>query len=140
MKTLKINFALLVLLTVPFFAFAQPAEKTVVKAFNLQGSHALHLDLAGEVEVKTWEQPFTRVQLTIQLENGTDAMLKSLVKVGRYNLIGNSNGDQFSITMPNTRKTVSVGGSELIERFSYIVFVPDAVQVTNAQDASVSLK
>ena len=84
---LSISFyTVFLLLCATTITFAQQAEKTLVKSFNLQGNQVVIVDLEGPVEFKTWSNTTMRVQMDVQLGNGTEAMLKSLVKAGRYNL------------------------------------------------------
>lgn len=133
MKTITTTMLMLLMTTI---SFGQNAEKILVKAFNLQGNNAVVLNLDGNTEVETWNENYVRVQMTIGLENGSEGMLKSLIKVGRYNLTGTDGAKGFEITMPNIAKKVSVGGQELTEKFSYIVYAPQKVTVENLNEAS----
>lgn len=133
--------ATLMLMLFTSVSFAQNnAEKILVKAFNLQGNNTVVLDLDGATEVENWNENYLRIQMTIGVENGSDAMLKSLIKVGRYNLQGETGAGGFEITMPNIERTVKVGGQELVENFSYTVFAPKNVSVENINAASAALE
>lgn len=137
MKTITTLMLMLLMTTI---SFGQNAEKILVKAFNLQGNNAVTLNLDGNTEVETWNENYVRVQMTIGIENGSEGMLKSLIKVGRYNLKGTTTTDGFEITMPNIAKKVTVGGQELNEKFSYIVYAPQDVSVQNVNEASASVE
>ncbi len=126
----------LLLLTVPGLAQGQ-IEKTLVKSFNLKGSQSLVLDLDGDVEVVTWKNKVVRIQMTIGLETGSNAMLKSLIKAGRYNLNGIVDDEGFFVVdIPQIHKEITVGGQPLSEEISYIVHAPEHVSVRMAGDAS----
>lgn len=126
MRTISFSFALLLLGT---SAFSQGVEKVLVKSFNLQSLQEVEFNAPGKVEVREWNNTFMRIQMAITLENGTEAMLKSLVKAGRYNLYAQPTEEALSVVMPGLRKQVTVGGTELEESFSFILFVPSNVQV-----------
>ncbi|MEO1712409.1 MAG: hypothetical protein AAFU60_03655 [Bacteroidota bacterium] len=126
MRTISFSFAFLLLCT---SAYSQGGEKVLVKSFNLQGLQEVEFNAPGKVEVREWNNTFMRVQMAVELQNGTEAMLKSLVKAGRYNLYAKPNEDVLSVIMPGLRKQVKVGGKELEESFSFILFVPSDVQV-----------
>ena len=137
MKTITTLMLMLLMTTI---SFGQNAEKILVKAFNLKGNNAVVLNLDGNTEVETWNENYVRVQMTIGIENGSEGMLKSLIKVGRYNLTGTATADGFEITMPNIAKKVTVGGQELNEKFSYIVYAPQKVSVQSLDEASASVE
>lgn len=111
--------------------FAQTVEKTFVKAFNLQGAQDVTLQFNGAVDVQTWSQPIARIQMTVQVERGTDTMLRSLTQAGRYNLLGKLLEDgTFAISTPGLARAMHVNGQTLVEGVSYVVFVPENVRVT----------
>ncbi|RMG85812.1 MAG: hypothetical protein D6714_05290 [Bacteroidetes bacterium] len=114
------------------------SEKTLVKSFNLNGNQFVLLDLEGNVDVKTWKGDLMRIQITVALENGTEAMLKSLVQAGRYNLKGDDATGEFVVTAPGLQRKVTVRGKELVENISYTVFAPENVTVRLNDSASTS--
>ena len=116
----------------------QQAEKTLVKSFNLKGNQFVLLDLDGNVEVKEWNNGLMRVQITVALENGTEAMLKSLVQAGRYNLKGDDTSGEFKVVAPGLQRKVTVRGHELVENISYTIFAPEKVNVRLNNQASTS--
>ena len=109
--------------------FAQNVEKTFVRSFNLQGAHELALQLNGAVEVQTWSQTTTRVQMTVGLERGSETMLRSLAQAGRYNLRGQLDGGQYQVNVPGLAREVKVNGYAIGELITYVVFVPENVHV-----------
>lgn len=139
MKSLKAFLTVLSLIFAIIIATAQ-SEKTLVKSFNLQGSQVVVLDLDGEVEIREWKNTILRVQLTINIANGNDSLLKSLVTAGRYNLYSQSSDDAIKIFAPETKKEMKVGGQDLNEKISYIVYAPENVIVKMAGEASTDVQ
>ena len=117
----------------------QQAEKTLVKGFNLAGSNVVLLDVAPEsdVVVKEWSQEQMRVIMTVSLGNGSDQMLKSLVKVGRYNLDSSIEPDRLKVFLPGLERNVKLrSGGELIEILKFEIYAPANVLVnTRTMDA-----
>jgi len=140
MKILKtLNTALLTLL-ITSLCFGQVAEKTLVKSFNLKGDKALLLDLKGDVDVQEWNGDLVRIQINLALENGTAAMLKSLIIAGRYNLKGENKGGELIVSAPGMLKEVKLRGKKLMEDISYTIFAPSDVMVRIADESSTKLE
>jgi len=117
---------------------AQNPEKVLVKSFNLQGQQTVVMAVGGNVEVKEWSNDIMRIQMNIELTNGTNSMLKSLIQAKRYSLKANKDGDAMVINMPSLEKKVKISGKELTEKISYTVFAPADVQVKLANESSAS--
>lgn len=133
-RILHITFLLLLTASL---GFGQQVEKTLVKSFNLQGYHVVFLDLPGPVEVKPWNNDVMRIQMSVTLKNGSEAMLKSLVETGRYNLRSTVDQHGFRVFSPGLEKEIMVRGKHMEESVSFIVFAPQDVQVKMTNDASV---
>lgn len=142
MKALAVKLTVCLLMVSSIFAGAQnQIEKTLVKSFNLKGSQVVVLDLDGMVEVKSWKNGIMRVQMTIELESGSNAMLKSLIKAGRYNLANKAGNDgDFFVHAPARAKEISISGKPLKDHVSYIVYAPENVTVKLADEASTQLE
>lgn len=138
MKTLRIFTTVLLAIMIANSGLAQQAEKILIKSFNLKGSSIVLMDVDGDVEVKEHNGKIIRVQLAIELINGTSSILCSLIKAKRYNLIGALKDDQFVLSMPSLEKRVSVGGIELTEKVSYTIFAPADVIVKLSNESSAS--
>lgn len=138
MKTSKIFTTILLITAMVTSTFAQQTERVLAKSFNLHGKQIVVMEVEGNVEVKEWNNEIVRVQMSIELTNGTSSMLKSLVKARRYNLVSTEKGDEVVINIPNLEKQVKVRGTELIEKISYTVFAPADVQVKLANESSAS--
>ena len=117
------------LLLMAMTGFGQGAEKVLVKSFNLDGSQLVQLDIQGDVEVREWSNNYLRVQMTVQIENGTEALLKSLVRAGRYNLYAQSTDGACRIGSPGLVKQVRIGEEALKEHLSYVVYSPANVEI-----------
>ena len=140
MKNLKTLNAILLSLLITSMAFGQVAEKTLVKSFNLKGDKALLLDLKGEVDVQEWSGELVRIQINLSIENGTAAMLKSLIIAGRYNLKGESKDGELIVSAPGMLKEVKLRGKKLMEDISYTIFAPSDVMVRIADESSTKLE
>jgi len=133
------NIGLLLLVTTVSYSQTQ-VERTLVKSFNLKGSDVILLDLDGEVEVKEWKKGIMRIQMDINLEEGSASMLKSLIQVGRYNLISKIEENDFKILAPAMNKEIKVRGKVLKENIVYTVFAPENVIVKMANEASTNAR
>lgn len=138
MTIFKIANTLFFLLIATTFTFAQDTEKTLVKSFNLQGNQVVVLDLEGTVVVKTWSNDIMRVQMTISQKNTSEAILKSLIKAGRYNLKSSVEENGLMVSAPGLQREVMIRGKLLEDTISYIVFAPENVLVKQANEASTS--
>ena len=108
----------------------QSIEKTFIRSFNLQGASDVTLQLQGPVEVQTWSEDILRVQMTVQLHHGSEAMLRSLAQAGRYNLHGYLEQGRFLIEAPGLAREVLINGQPLTEQIAFTVFAPENVQIT----------
>jgi hypothetical protein len=131
---------LTILLCATSVCLGQPAEKTLVKSFNLQGSSAIALDVHGDVNVQPWTNEVLRVQMTVTLPTGTAAMLKSLVESGRYNLKSSLKDNVLQITLPNMEREVLFKGKMLEETLSFIVYAPENTTVQLGEGATTDKK
>lgn len=137
--TLRTLIITMLLLLIAPLAFGQVAEKTLVKSFAVAKGQSIALDVDHPVEVKTWNNDLMRIQMTIQLENGNESVLKSLISVGRYNLVADNDGSgNVTITAPNLEREVKIGGEPLVDALSIVVFVPDNVQVKTNNSGNTS--
>ncbi len=120
----RILTAALPLLMTASITFGQQAEKVLIKSFNTNGQQTLVFDLPGTAEIKVWDNPTIRVQMTIQLASGNHGMLDELIKVGRYNLTSEVTPAQFRVVAPNVARKIKVKGQDLIDTCTYQIFVP----------------
>ena len=138
MKTLRTYSLILLATMVATSAFAQNAERTLVKSFNLKGKQIVVMEVDGNVEVKEYSGDIMRIQMSIELTNGSNSMLKSLIQARRYTLVSTVDGEELKINMPSMEKQVKIRGKELTEKISYTVFAPANVQVKLSNESSAS--
>lgn len=114
----------ILLLFVTTTLIGQQVEKTLVKSFNLAGLQTVALNVDAPTEVVDWDQPFLRVQMHIELDRGSEALLKSLVRAGRYNLTAEKAEDTYSIVAPNLDREIKISGHPLNDKVSFVVKKP----------------
>lgn len=130
MTTKSISFALVFIASLAVSISAQTAaEKTFTKAFNTDGKGTLQLELPGAIDLKVWENPSIRVEISVSLPSGNGPMLNELANIGRYNLTAKPDGDFLKVTAPNLQKQLKVKGQELKESLIFVVYVPKDLQV-----------
>ncbi len=145
MKTTNPFYTLTMTALLLFVSFAvqgqQTVEKTLVKSFNLQGAQTVALNVNAPVEIRKYDGDLLRVQLKISLENGSEALLKSLVRAGRYNLRQDAaQEDAYTIVAPDLDLEVKIGGKPLADQVSLVVFHPEnvAVQIPQQEEEEVA--
>jgi hypothetical protein len=119
---------------------AQTAERTLVKSFNLKENKTVVLDLKGQVEVQHWKNDLVRIQIGINLENASDAVLKSLIAAGRYNLTDVADKNGLVISSPTLDKEITIKGQLLKEHLTYTIFLPEDVSVKIADESSTTVE
>jgi hypothetical protein len=138
--TTRIAYLAIILLTLPFSALTQSAEKTYSKSFNTDGKGTITLDLPGAIDLKIWDTPTIRISFTVSMPSGSGAMLGELANVGRYNLVSKADGDVLTITAPNMQKQIRVKGEELRETITYVVFVPRDLKIEMPNAGAFAIK
>jgi len=136
MENSKYYILATLLLLVGTSLFAQQAEKTLVKTFNLHGNNVVKLDVNGSVEVRTWNSSTMRVQMTISSENGSNALLKSLVQSGRYNLRSTQGEEGLVVNAPAFKREVKLGETLIQENLSFVIYAPENTSVRWSNEAS----
>lgn len=130
MTTKTITFALILLTALVASTSAQTTVgKTFSKSFNTDGKGELRLELPGEVDLKIWDNPSIRIEISVSLPAGNGPMLNELANIGRYNLSAKPQDDVLVISAPNLQKQLKVKGQELKENLVFMVFVPKDLPV-----------
>ncbi len=130
MTTKRFSFALFIIASLAVSLSAQTtAEKTFTKAFNTDGKGTLRLELPGSIDLKVWDNPSIRFEISVSLPSGNGPMLNELANIGRYNLASKADGDALVITAPNLQKQLKVKGQEFKEALVFVVYVPKDMQV-----------
>ncbi len=120
---------LIVLLAAAVPLSGQTAAKTFNKTFNTDGQGTITLDLPGTIDLKVWDNSTVRIEISVSLPSGNNAMLNELATVGRYNLVAKSTINQLLITAPNMAKQVRVKGETIRESLTFVVFVPKDLKI-----------
>lgn len=130
MTTKRFPFVLIIIASLAVSLSAQTtAGKTFTKAFNTDGKGTLRLELPGSIDLKVWDNPSIRFEISVSLPTGNGPMLNELANIGRYNLASKADGDALVITAPNLQKQLKVKGQEFKETLVFVVFVPKDMQV-----------
>jgi hypothetical protein len=112
----------------------QLAEKTLVKSFNLGGAQTVALNVDAPVEIRESDSDLLRVQMKITIQNGSDALLKSLVRAGRYNLKHELAEDgTYQITAPALNMPVKIGGKPLADQVTLTIIKPRNVVLSTPE-------
>lgn len=113
-----------------FNTSAQTVSKTFTKAFNVAGVSQIQLDIPGNIDLKTWDNPTIRFEITVNMPTGTSAsMLEELARVGRYNLTLTTQSDQTLIEAPNLKRSIKAKGQEIKENISFTIYAPKNAQI-----------
>lgn len=130
MTTKRFPFAIILFASLAVSISAQTtAGKTFIKAFNTDGKSTLRLELPGTIDLKVWDSPSIRFEISVSLPSGNGPMLNELANIGRYNLASKADGDALVITAPNLQKQLKVKGQEFKETLNFVVFVPKDLQI-----------
>ncbi len=140
----RFTFSFILVLLTSFHLIGQDhIERTLVKSFNLSGYNSVYMDVAPEndVVINEWNQEQMRVIMTVSLGNGSGQMLKSLVKVGRYNLDAADDETSLRVYLPGLEREVKLrSGNKLIENISFEIFAPCNFLVITRSDEIIAEK
>ncbi|MDO8367412.1 MAG: hypothetical protein Q7T20_11485 [Saprospiraceae bacterium] len=126
----RFHFAFILIASLAVSISAQTtAGKTFTKAFNTDGKGTMRLELPGAIDLKVWDSPSIRFEISVSLPSGNGPMLNELANIGRYNLAAKPDGDVLVVTAPNLQKQLKVKGQEFKETLSFVVFIPKDLQV-----------
>ncbi len=139
MKSLKIAFLSIISLLLVTPHFGQTAQRTLVKSFNVSKVQTVNLNLDGDVVVRKWKKGLMRVEMKISLENGNDRLLKSMVIANRFNLDSDISEGEMTVFAPALENEITIRGKEITEKISYIINVPEQVEVNVLENETLSL-
>ncbi len=139
MKSLKIVFLASISILIVTPHFGQTAQRTLVKSFNVNKIQTVNLNLDGDVEVRKWKKGLMRVEMKISLENGNDRLLKSMVIANRFNLDSDISEGEMTVFAPALENEITIRGKEIKEKISYIINVPEQVEINVLEHETLSL-
>lgn len=122
-------YTLFTLLYLALPIFSQSAQKTFSKSFNADDAGRIRLEVPGNVDLKVWNNPTIRVEISVHLPSGNTSLLNELANVGRYNLTAALKDGVLSIDAPNLQKVIRIKGEELREDVRFTVFIPKGLEV-----------
>ncbi|MBL7827746.1 MAG: hypothetical protein JNJ57_14040 [Saprospiraceae bacterium] len=126
--TTRLNLTV-ALLTLALSVSAQSPGRTFTKSFNTDNRGTIILDLPGAIDLKVWDNPSIRFEISVSLPSGNGSMLNELANIGRYDLVSKSENDAITITAPNLQKQLKVKGEPLKEELTFMVFVPKNLKI-----------
>ncbi len=139
MKTaLRPISSFLFVLLITTLTYGQAAEKTLVKSFAVMPQQTVSVNIAAPIEVKNWDNTLLRVQITITLPNGNEALLKSLVSAGRYNVVAKEADGSLILTSPGLEREALIGNKAIEEVISIVIFAPREATVKLIHNTALS--
>lgn len=107
------------------------SERTYVKTFALMNRQTIILNIGDNVQiVRTDNADVIRLQMTIQLANAGDAILKSLAQDGRYIVGSDMTLQALRLNMPPQLKVpLRINNIALQETVRFTIFVPKNINI-----------
>lgn len=103
------------------------AQTKLVKTLNPQKCPNVNIKVPNDlIEHEAWDEGGIRIDITIKV-NLPDAVLKELLKAGRYKLSGKKVEEDYLIAVPNMDIPISVEGQAIKELATIKVTTPDYI-------------
>ena len=132
MKTL---FTLLFLILCLNLNLHAQVEKTLIKSIATETTTSSTdnavIVLPGKVVLTEWDNQFIRITTNLKVANMSENIVKQLIMVGRYTIVGKINDDNNTRTifMPKMANTVTVKGVELSELVEFEISAPKGYKI-----------
>ncbi|WBM73318.1 hypothetical protein [Saprospira grandis] len=104
------------------------STKTLVQTLPLAAATA-SLEIAAEVEIEYWEEEQVRITTEVIAENVSEAILKKLVMIGRYNIVQKETPKGLVLYMPKMEHQVILRGQILDEQLKIKVQLPKGMKL-----------
>ncbi|AFC25221.1 hypothetical protein [Saprospira grandis] len=104
------------------------STKTLVQSMPLAAATA-SLEIAAEVEIEYWEEEQVRITTEVIAENVSEAILKKLVMIGRYNIVQKETPKGLVLYMPKMEHQVILRGQILDEQLKIKVQLPKGMKL-----------
>ena len=104
------------------------STKTLVQTLPLATATA-SLEIAAEVEIEYWEEEQVRITTEVIAENVSEAILKKLVMIGRYNIVQKETPKGLVLYMPKMEHQVILRGQILDEQLKIKVQLPKGMKL-----------
>jgi len=117
------------------FSWAQ-SSKTLVQTLPLAAATA-SLEIAAEVEIEYWDEAQVRVTTEVVAENVSEAILKKLVMIGRYNIVQKETPKGLVLYMPKMEHQVILRGQILDEQLKIKVQLPKGMKLETVDKSTL---
>jgi hypothetical protein len=105
------------------------SERVFVKSFNLLGRQTLVLNLGDNLQIIPTDNDVVRVQMTVKLSSGNEALLKAIAETGRYILKSDMTVQDITVSVPGLQNELKVNGNIINELVAYQIFIPKNITV-----------
>jgi len=112
------------------------STKTLVQSMPLAAATA-SLEIAAEVEIEYWEEEQVRITTEVIAENVSEAILKKLVMIGRYNIVQKETPKGLVLYMPKMEHQVILRGQILDEQLKIKVQLPKGMKLQTVDKSAL---
>lgn len=112
---------------------------TLVNSMPSEGAVEITLHLDGNVQVEFWDKTYLQVQLSVEKSNLSRSQLKSLVRLGFFQVAAAGNANGLALFMPKAATPVTVSGMKPCNELAFKITVPRHVRVKVHNERSDSL-
>jgi len=112
------------------------STKTLVQSLPLATAR-VSLEIAAEVEIEYWEEEQVRITTEVIAENVSEAILKKLVMIGRYNIVQKETPKGLVLYMPKMEHQVILRGQILDEQLRIKVQLPKGVKLQTVDKSAL---
>ncbi len=117
------------------------AIKRFHQTFSVDSLQKIEIQVEGDVSVNTWAGNTLLVEIYVNSQNGSNAVLNLLQKEGRYDLeLQNTFGDGVVVTKMKHRQHIKVKGIDMDETIKYTITVPDRFAAEDVQTLRIFRK
>lgn len=110
------------------------STKTLVQGLPLATAS---LEIAAEVEIEYWEEEQVRITTEVIAENVSEAILKKLVMIGRYNIVQKETPKGLVLYMPKMEHQVILCGQILDEQLKIKVQLPKGMKLQTVDKSAL---
>jgi hypothetical protein len=105
------------------------STKTLVKSFRSETNN-IELLFDCNKEFVYWDNEHVKIVAEINIDK-SDAILETLIKLGRYSLEKEEHSDVMFITIPKLKNDIFVKGNLISENLNLIIYLPSHMSYTN---------
>ncbi|MBK9016285.1 MAG: hypothetical protein IPM82_20670 [Saprospiraceae bacterium] len=116
---------------------AAQSSATFTQALSVKAGQSLRIELDQPYIVKACKGNAVMVETSITLQNGGNATLHRLNSEGQFQLYLNRDVKGLKLSDNTRRQLAMVNGASLCEKVSYVIYVPEGVQVMTEEKGAV---